>query len=70
MADFDLLKVKVIDRYISFLEKGLTLTKRRRLTYCASKSGLLLGLSLGLSFYLVQFSIYSNSNFLGFELDL
>ena len=38
MADFDLLKVKVIDRYSSFLEKGLTLTQRRRLTYCASKS--------------------------------
>ena len=38
MADFDLFKVKVIDRYISFLEKGLTLTKRRRMTYRASKS--------------------------------
>ena len=38
MADFDLFKVKVIDRYFSFLEKGLTHTKRRRLTYCASKS--------------------------------
>ena len=24
MADFDLFKVKVIDRYFSFLEKGLT----------------------------------------------
>ena len=29
MADFDLFKVKVIDRYFSFLTKGLTLTKRR-----------------------------------------
>ena len=38
MADFDLFKVKVIDRYFSFLEKGLTLTKRRRLAYCVSKS--------------------------------
>ena len=27
MADFDLFKVKVIDRYFSFLEKGLTLNK-------------------------------------------
>ena len=27
MADFDLFKVKVIDRYFSILEKGLTLTK-------------------------------------------
>ena len=26
MADFDLFKVKVIDRYFSFLEKVLTLT--------------------------------------------
>ena len=38
MADFDLFKVKVIDRCFSFLEKGLTLTKRRRMTYCVSKS--------------------------------
>ena len=38
MADFDLFKVKVIDPCFSFLEKGLTLTKRRRMTYCASKS--------------------------------
>ena len=38
MADFDLFKVEVIDRYFSFLENGLTLTKRRRMTYCASKS--------------------------------
>ena len=38
MADFDLFKVKVIDRYFSLLKKGLTLTKRRRMTYCASKS--------------------------------
>ena len=38
MADFDLFKVKVIDRYFSFLGKGLTLTNRRRMTYCASKS--------------------------------
>ena len=38
MADFDLFKVKVIDRYFSLLEKALTLTKRRRMTYCASKS--------------------------------
>ena len=38
MADFDLFQVKVIDRYFLFLEKGLTLTKRRRLTYRASKS--------------------------------
>ena len=36
MADFDLFKVKIIDRYFSILEKGLTLTKRRRMTYCAS----------------------------------
>ena len=38
MADFDLFKVKVIYRYFLFLELGLTLTKRRRLKYCASKS--------------------------------
>ena len=38
MADFDLFKVKVFDRYFPFLEKGLTLAKRRRMTYCASKS--------------------------------
>ena len=38
MADFYLFKVKVINRYFSFLKKGLTLTKRRRMTYCASKS--------------------------------
>ena len=38
MADFDLFKVKIIDQNFSFLEKGLTLTKRRRLTYRASKS--------------------------------
>ena len=38
MSDFALFKVKVIDRYFSFLEKGLILTKRRRLTYRASKS--------------------------------
>ena len=38
MADVDLFKVKVIDRYFSFLEKGLNLTKRRRMTYCAFKS--------------------------------
>ena len=31
MADFDLFKVKVIDRYFSILENGLTLTKRRRI---------------------------------------
>ena len=38
MAEFDLFKVNVINRYSSFLEKGLTLAKRRRLTYRASKS--------------------------------
>ena len=38
MADFDLFKVKVLDRYFSFFGKGLTLTKRRRMTYWASKS--------------------------------
>ena len=29
MADFDLFKVKVIDRYFLFLEKGQTFTKRQ-----------------------------------------
>ena len=38
MADFDFFNVKVIDRYFSFLEKRLILTKRRRMTFCASKS--------------------------------
>ena len=41
MADFDLFKVKVIRSLTCiflFLEKGLTLTKWRRMTYCASKS--------------------------------
>ena len=38
MADFDLFKIKVIDRYSLFLEKGLILANRRRLTYSASKS--------------------------------
>ena len=38
MADFDLFKVKVNDRYFLFSEKGRTCIKRRRLTYCASKS--------------------------------
>ena len=38
MAEFDLFKVKVkikvkVDRYSSILENGLTLAKRRRLTY-------------------------------------
>ena len=39
MAELDLFKVKVIDRYSSFLEKGLTLAKRRRLTYHRVKIG-------------------------------
>ena len=38
MADFDLLKVKVKNRFISIIEKAPPLTKRRRLRYCASKS--------------------------------
>ena len=38
MAEFGLFKVKVINRYLSFLEKGLTLAKWRWLTYHASKS--------------------------------
>ena len=38
MADFDLLKVKVKDRFFSVIEKERPLTKRRRLRYCASKS--------------------------------
>ena len=32
MADFDLFKVKIINRYFLFLEKGLTLTKQHRMT--------------------------------------
>ena len=38
MADFDLLKVKVEDRFCSNIEKAPPLTKRRLLRYCASKS--------------------------------
>ena len=38
MPEFDLFKVKVIDRYSLFIEKGLTLAKRRRFRYRASKS--------------------------------
>ena len=38
MADFDLLKVKVKNRFFSIIEKAPPLTKRRRLRYCASKS--------------------------------
>ena len=38
MADFDLLKVKVTNRFFSILEKEHPLTKRCRLRYCASKS--------------------------------
>ena len=38
MADFDLLKVKVWDRFFSYIERAPPLTKRRCLRYCASKS--------------------------------
>ena len=38
MADFDLLKVKVNNRFLSNIEKAPPLTKRRRLRYSASKS--------------------------------
>ena len=38
MADFDLLKVKVNNRFFSVIEKEHPLTKRRRLRYRASKS--------------------------------
>ena len=38
MAEFDLSKVKVINRFFSNVEKVLSLTKQRRLRYCASKS--------------------------------
>ena len=38
MADFDLLKVKVKNRFFSIKEKAPPLTKRRRLRYCVSKS--------------------------------
>ena len=38
MAEFDLLKVKVINQFFSIIEKALPLTKRHRLRYCASKS--------------------------------
>ena len=38
MADFDLLKVKVKNRFLSNIEKAPPLTKRHRLRYCASKS--------------------------------
>ena len=38
MAEFYLFKVNVIDRYSSFIEKGLTLPKRRRLTYRARQN--------------------------------
>ena len=36
--DFDLLKVKVKNRFFSNIEKAPPLTRRRRLSYCASKS--------------------------------
>ena len=36
MADFDLLKVKVKNRFFSIIEKAIPLTKRRRLRYSAS----------------------------------
>ena len=35
MADFDLLKVKVKNRFFSIIEKAPPFTKRRRLRYCA-----------------------------------
>ena len=38
MAGFDLLKVKVKNRFYSIIEKAPTQTKRRSLRYCASKS--------------------------------
>ena len=38
MADFDLLKVKVKFRFFSNIKTAPSLTKRRRLRYCASKS--------------------------------
>ena len=38
MADFDILKVKVKNRFFSIIEKAPCLIKRRRLRYCASKS--------------------------------
>ena len=38
MSEFDLLKVKVMSRFFSIIEKAPLLTKRRRLIYCASKS--------------------------------
>ena len=38
MADFELLKVKVKNRFFSNIKMAPPLTKRRRLRYCASKS--------------------------------
>ena len=38
MADFDLLKVKVKNRFFSITDRVPPFTKRRRLRYCASKS--------------------------------
>ena len=38
MADFDLLKVKVKFRFFSIIEQDHSLTRLRRLRYCASKS--------------------------------
>ena len=38
MTDFDLLKVKVKNRFFSIIGKAPPLTKRRRSRYCASKS--------------------------------
>ena len=38
MADFDLLKVEVKNRFFPIIEKAPPLTKRRRLRYCAIKS--------------------------------
>ena len=46
MAEFDLLKVKVINRFFSNIEKAPPLTKWRRLRYCASKSVQPLGCTL------------------------
>ena len=39
MGDFDLFKVKVINRYSSFIEKGLTLANWRRLFFQSVHSG-------------------------------
>ena len=38
MADFDLLKVKVKNRFFSIIEKAPPLTKRRRLRYIAHQN--------------------------------